>query len=167
MTFILRDAEKIACAVIFLAMTALGFVNVVVRYTTSYSLAASEELLTNGFLLLTVFGAAIAARSGDHLAVTLFYEMLPRRFRKVALLIAGGLSVLLLSLSAWFCLELVTNQLSSGIKSYALQVPAWYYSIAIPFGFALITIRYIQHVLDNWNELSGDTDAGRKEAGNA
>ena len=46
MSFVLRDAEKIVCAVILLAMTLLGFANVVVRYLTNYSLAATEELLT-------------------------------------------------------------------------------------------------------------------------
>ncbi|MDS1136455.1 TRAP transporter small permease [Nitratireductor indicus] len=154
MSFILRDAEKIACAVIFLAMTALGFVNVVVRYTTSYSLASSEELLTNGFLLLTILGAAIAARNGDHLAVTLFFELLPKPLRKLVLILAGILSILLLALSAWYSWVLVSNQMSSGIRSYALQIPAWYYSVGMPFGFALILIRYVQHILDTWKTLS-------------
>lgn len=154
MAFILRDAEKIICALIFLAMTLLGFVNVVVRYATSYSLASSEELLTNGFLLLTIFGAAIAARTGDHLAVTLIYELVPRPVRKLMLALATLLSVVLLGASTWFTIELVTNQLSSGIKSYALQIPAWYYSVGLPFGFALIIIRYIQRALEDWHDLN-------------
>ena len=68
---LLRDFEKILCAAIFLAMTGIGFVNVVVRYLTNRSFAATEELLVNSFLLLTLLGAAIAARRGEHLAVTL------------------------------------------------------------------------------------------------
>ena len=158
MAFILRDAEKIICAIIFLAMTLLGFANVVVRYASNYSLAASEELLTNGFLLLTIFGAAIAARTGDHLAVTLVYEAVPRAIRKLMLLFATALSVVLLAASAWFTWELLTNQISSGIRSYALQIPAWYYSIALPFAFALVIVRYIQHALGEWHDLSNEAD---------
>ena len=158
MAFILRDAEKIICAIIFLAMTLLGFANVVVRYASNYSLAASEELLTNGFLLLTIFGAAIAARTGDHLAVTLLYEAVPRAIRKLMLLFATALSVVLLAASAWFTWELLTNQISSGIRSYALQIPAWYYSIALPFAFALVIVRYIQHALGEWNDLRNEAD---------
>lgn len=150
MAFILRDFEKIVCVILFTAMTLLGFVNVVVRYLTSYSLASSEELLTNGFLLLTIFGAAIAARTGDHLAVTLVYDLVPPPVRKIILALATGLSALLLALSAWFCWQLVTNQMSSGIRSYALQIPAWYYSVALPFGFALVLIRYLQYARDAW-----------------
>ncbi|CAD7050210.1 C4-dicarboxylate ABC transporter permease [Pseudorhizobium halotolerans] len=153
MAFILRDAEKIICAIIFLAMTLLGFANVVVRYASNYSLAASEELLTNGFLLLTIFGAAIAARTGDHLAVTLIYELVPRAVRKLMLVIACALSILLLAASAWFTFELLSNQVSSGVRSYALQIPAWYYSVGLPFAFALVIVRYIQRALDEWRDL--------------
>ncbi|SIO00682.1 TRAP-type C4-dicarboxylate transport system, small permease component [Rhodovulum sp. ES.010] len=148
MRFLLDEAEKIVCAVLFLGMTAIGFTNVVVRYGTDYSLAATEELLTNGFLLLTVFGAAIAARRGEHLSVTLVHDLLPRAFRKPLFVLATALSVLLLALSAWFSWVTLTNQLSSGIRSYALGLPAWYYQAAVPFGFALILIRHLQNARD-------------------
>jgi len=148
MKFLLREAEKIICAALFLGMTLLGFANVVVRYGTNYSLAATEELLTNGFLILTVFGAAIAARRGEHLAVTLFYDSLPATIRRVVFVISGALSVLLLILSAYFSLEVMLHQLSSGIRSYGLSLPAWYYQVAVPFGFALIIIRYLQRLVE-------------------
>ncbi len=150
MAWFLRDAEKILCAAIFLAMTVVGFANVVVRYLTNYSLAATEELLTNGFLLLTIFGAAIAARRGEHLAVTILFDHVPSPVRKAMLVLSCLLSVLLLALSTWFTLEMALNQQASGVRSYALQIPGWYYSIGLPLGFALIIIRYIQHTLDAW-----------------
>lgn len=146
LSFLLRDFEKIVCAVLLTAMTVLGFGNVVVRYLTSYSFAASEELLTSGFVVLTVFGAAIAARRGEHLAVELFTDLLPARARRAVILFAALLSCLLLALSAWFAWILVQNQLASGMRSYALQLPSWTYSAVLPFGFALVLIRYLQHL---------------------
>lgn len=142
---LLRDFEKMVCAILFLAMTALGFVNVVIRYGTNYSFAASEELLVNGFLLLTVFGAAIAARRGEHLAVTMVHEVLPRVLWLPILLLSVLLSVALLSLSAWFSWEAMMNIRRVGMRSYGLGLPAWYYQAALPFGFALIILRYLQH----------------------
>ncbi|HBM59277.1 TRAP transporter small permease [Salipiger marinus] len=148
MSFILREAEKIICAVLFLAMTFLGFANVVVRYGTHYSLAASEELLTNGFLLLTVFGAAIAARRGEHLAVTLVHDLLPRPLQRVVFGLSLLLTALLLGLSAWYSWQAVTNLMDNGMRSYALGIPAWYYQAAVPFGFALVLVRYLQHAVE-------------------
>ena len=150
MRFLLNEFEKIVCAVLFLGMTLIGFINVVVRYATHYSFAASEELLTNGFLLLTVFGAAIAARRGQHLAVTIVQDFLPRPAARAVFMLSVVLSVLLLAASAWFSWATLINQMDSGIRSYALGVPAWWYQIGLPFGFALIIIRYLQHAAEMW-----------------
>ena len=142
---LLDDAEKILCALVFAAMTALGFANVVVRYLTNRSFAATEEILINGFLLLTVLGAAVAARRGEHLAVTLLFEALPRRGRIAVLWLSTMLAGVLLGLSAWFTFELVANQMRSGTVSYGLLVPAWWYTIGLPFGFLLVLLRTVQH----------------------
>ncbi|MFI0396769.1 TRAP transporter small permease [Paracoccus jiaweipingae] len=147
MRWVLDRFEQLVCAALLLAMTGLGFVNIVVRYTTSYSFAASEELLTAGFVLLTVFGAAIAARRGEHLAVTLVTDLLPPALRRVVVGLATLASVLLLGLSAWFCWQLVVNTMASGTRSYALGLPQWTYYAALPFGFALVLIRYVQAAL--------------------
>ena len=147
MRFLLDDFEKIVCAVIFIVMTVLGFANVVVRYLTSYSFAATQEVLLNGFLLMTVFGAAIAARRGEHLAVTLLSDILPAGARKAVIFFATALSVGLLVLSAWYSADLLFNQYASGVTSPGLGLPAWYYSLAVPFGFLLIAVRLIQSAL--------------------
>ena len=157
----LREPEKILSALIFMAMTGIGFVNVAVRYLTDRSFAATEELLVNGFLLLTVLGAAIAARRGEHLAVTVLYDLLPRRGKTLLIWISTTLGVALLLLSAWFCWDLLLYQIRSGTASYALQLPAWHYTIGLPFAFVLVAIRYVQHSLQlhSGRALQGDGDA--------
>ena len=58
------------------------------------------------------------------------------------------LSLGLLALSAWFSWQSVANLISNGMRSYGLGIPAWYYQIAVPFGFGLILIRYLEHAVD-------------------
>ena len=161
MRHLLDEAEKIICAVIFLGMTALGFANVVVRYLTSYSFAATQELLLDGFLLITVFGAAIAARRGEHLAVTLFTDMLPVGGRRMAVAFSAALSILLLALSAWFTLQLVQDQYRSGVTSSGMQIPEWYVSVGLPVGFLLIAFRLLQTGLAAWRQPGGVPDDGK------
>lgn len=139
--------EEYICSAIFLVMTFIGFANVLVRYLSNYSFAATQEILLNGFLLLTVFGGAIAARRGQHLAVSLFADLLPVSLRSIVSWFALALSVVLLALSAWFCTEMVMNQRASGIVSAGLQVPSWYYSLALPLGFILVALRLIQNAI--------------------
>lgn len=136
--------EEYICSLVFLVMTFIGFANVLVRYLSNYSFASTQEILLNGFLLLTVFGAAIAARQGQHLAVSLFVDFLPAPLRKIVYWCSIFLSVVLLVLSAWFCAEMVVNQRISGIVSPGLQIPSWYYSLALPLGFLMIALRLVQ-----------------------
>ncbi len=147
---LLNEFEKVICAVIFSVITVLGFLNVVVRYLTSYSFAATQEILLNGFLLLTVFGAAIAARRGEHLAVTIVSDLMPHRGRMVMIAVSTILSILLLVLSAWFAFELTVNEFQSGARSAGLSVPNWYYSAGLPLGFLLVALRLGQGV---WTSL--------------
>ncbi len=74
------------------------------------------------------------------------------------LLIAALLSVVLLAASVWFCWQLVLNQMGNGMRSYALGLPLWWYSAALPLGFALVLFRYIQAV---WGTISGQD--GRRQ----
>ncbi|MCF3936691.1 TRAP transporter small permease [Acuticoccus sp. M5D2P5] len=156
---LLANAEKILCAVILAAMTGIGFANVVVRYLTDRSFAATEEILVNGFLLLTILGAAIAARRGEHLAVTLVFDLLPVRVRILALHVTTVLAAMLLFLSAWFSWQLVSHQIQSGTVSYALLVPAWWYTIGLPFGFLLVLVRYLEHAWRIHRELAQEIAA--------
>ncbi|QDA36390.1 TRAP transporter small permease (plasmid) [Paracoccus liaowanqingii] len=159
LAFLSREAERLICAVLFLGMTLLGFANVVVRYATNYSLASSEELLTNGFLLLTVFGAAIAARQGQHLAVTAVVTMLPRGLARAVVLLSVLLSVGLLLASSWLAWQSLTTLYDNGLTSYALGIPTWYYQAAVPFAFLLIALRFVQHTVEEFR-LAGSDHAG-------
>ncbi len=139
-----HSLEGWICAILFLAMTALGFANVVVRYLTSYSFAATQELLLTGFLLITVFGAALAAREGQHLAVTFFAGLFGTRVERAVTLFAAGVSLVLLLLAAWFTLDLLRGQIATGVTTPGLGLPAWYYSAPLPLAFALIALRTVQ-----------------------
>lgn len=150
LAFLSREAERLICAVLFMGMTLLGFANVVVRYATNYSLASSEELLTNGFLLLTVFGAAIAARQGQHLAVTALVSALPRGLARGVVIVSILLSVGLLLASAWLAWGSLVTLYRNGLTSYALRIPAWYYQAAVPFAFLLIAWRFVQHAREEF-----------------
>lgn len=156
LAFLSREAERLICAVLFLGMTLLGFANVVVRYATNYSLASSEELLTNGFLLLTVFGAAIAARRGQHLAVTAVVSVLPRGLARAVVLLSVLLSVGLLLASSWLAWQSLTTLYDNGLTSYALGIPAWYYQAAVPFAFLLIAWRFVQHTVEEFRLAGAD-----------
>ncbi|OHY98261.1 hypothetical protein BC443_04135 [Salinicola sp. MIT1003] len=144
MRYLWRHFEEAICGVVFLSMTLLGFINVVVRNLSNYSLASTQELVINGMVLLTIFGAAIAAKKGQHLAVTVLYDIAPRSFKRALVLLSTLLVILTLTLCTVFTVNLLTNQYSSGVVSSALQIPQWYYTLIVPLGFVMLMIRQIE-----------------------
>ncbi|WP_110656540.1 TRAP transporter small permease [Salinicola halimionae] len=139
-----RHLEEAVCGTVFLLMTLLGFINVMVRNLSNYSLASTQELVINGMVLLTVFGAAIAAKKGQHLAVTVLYDIAPRSCKRVLVLLSTLLIIFTLVLCTVFTVNLLDNQYSSGVVSSALQIPQWYYTLIVPLGFVMLMIRQIE-----------------------
>lgn len=139
-----RNLEEAVCVTVFLSMTVLGFANVLVRNLTSYSLASTQELVINGLVLLTIFGAASAAKYGQHLAVTVVYDSIPRSIKRFFVVISTLLICIALLLCSRFTYQLLCNQYESGVVSSSLQIPQWYYTLFLPLGFLLIMIRQVE-----------------------
>lgn len=71
-------AADICIAVIMIAMIAMVFVNVVLRYGFSSGLRESVELSRLGLVWLVMIGAAVVLRRNEHLAVKDIVNLLPR-----------------------------------------------------------------------------------------
>jgi len=151
-----QNFEEVICGVVFLCMTLLGFVNVVVRNLTNFSLATTQELLINGFVVLTVFGSAVAAKHGQHLAVTSLYDSVPRAFKIFLVLVSTLLIVLTVALCGWFTYKMLAYQYASGIVSSGLQIPQWHYTVIVPFGFVMLMIRQLELAAAEFQQLRGN-----------
>ncbi|MDV6317991.1 TRAP transporter small permease [Chromohalobacter sp. HP20-39] len=150
---LLRHFEEVICGIVFLCMTLLGFANVVARNLTNFSLASTQELIIHGLVVLTVFGAAIAAKHGQHLAVTVLYDNVPRAFKRALVVVSISLVVVTLMLCCFFTYKLLMHQYASGVVSSALQIPKWYYTLVIPFGFVMLLIRQVELAVVEFQQL--------------
>lgn len=139
--------EEIICFITFVVMLVLGFSNVVVRSLTNYSLASTQEIVINGMVILTLFGAAIAIKRGQLLAVGFLIDNVSAPFRKGMQVILSLAVVFTLSVMFYFMLDLLSNQYQSGITSSAMQVKVWYYTALLPLGFAIMIVRQIEWLL--------------------
>ena len=72
---LIRFAENL-CVILLAAMTFITFINVLSRYVFHSSISASEEITTNLFVLLSLVGAALAARNKQHLGLNLLPDKL-------------------------------------------------------------------------------------------
>ena len=130
-------------------MAAIAFINVVVRYCTSFSFAWTEELTINFFVWITMLGTARAFREGGHLGMTALYDALPRRFRRVCYWGSVILAAFFFGALFWTGLTEVMDEIDLEATSEALGIPVWWYTIATPMFSLLIIFRIAQRAFED------------------
>ena len=143
--------EELLGAVILAVMVTVAFVNVVVRYCSTFSFAWSEEITTNLFVWIVLLGTSCAFRDQTHLSVNIFYAKFPKALR----ILCYSLSVLLCTAFFGFLcytgvLE-VLDEIELERVSDSLELPYYWYSSAVPLFSILILVRLFQRV---YNDIS-------------
>lgn len=148
--------EDVLGAILLAMMVTVAFVNVIVRYCTSFSFAWSEELTVNFFVWIVLLGSAKAFRHGEHLGVSLFHDILPPFGKHLCdllflLLCIGFFAALCLTGS----LE-VMDEYELESVSESLGIPVWWYTIATPLLSLLVILRICQWQWAKWRQGKGD-----------
>ena len=86
---------------LLLAMVAMVFGNVVLRYVFNSGIVVSEELSRFCFVWLTFIGGVVAMREGTHLGMDNVVSKLPRRGRLACLAASQALIVVCCTVLLW------------------------------------------------------------------
>jgi TRAP-type transport system small permease protein len=78
----LNGVVKYATAFLLAAMTILVFLQVVFRYLLDYPLAWSEETASFSFVWMSLLGASVALRHGDHPSLDVLFRFFPVPVKK-------------------------------------------------------------------------------------
>jgi TRAP-type C4-dicarboxylate transport system permease small subunit len=132
-------------AVFCLAMLVLlTLANVVVRYLTDESFAATEEISIALMVVMVLAGASAAAVRDQHIRIEFFYETgSPARRRLLALVSAAMTCVFFLVLCV-LSGRVVWDEYSYQETSMALGVPRWWYTVWVPLLSVAIAVRAAQ-----------------------
>jgi C4-dicarboxylate transporter DctQ subunit len=155
--------EEGAIALLLAAMTLLTFVQVVLRYLFNSGLIWALEASTYLFAWLVLIGISYGVKAGSHLGMNAVVDLLPRRGKQVAGVIAGLLSILyavLLLIGSWNYFETVRL---IGITGEDIPIERWILIVILPAGFALLLLRLVQAT---WRILRGE-EAGFRIADEA
>lgn len=125
-------------------MVTVAFVNVVSRFTFNFSIAYVEELTVNLFVWLVLFGAAIAFKKWNHLAVSIVVDNLPGKWRKASELFGNVVIMFFFVMLFYYGYGQVQDELLMGIRTTSMGIPKWWYTVGIPIGSAIIIFRVLQ-----------------------
>lgn len=153
---VLNTFEDSICAVVLFVMLILTFANVVARKLLVLidpslgSMPFVEELTCVGLMILSILGAATAAKRQAHLGLSVITDLLPQTAQRVIALICDLLSAAFCAAIVYFGYLMVQNQLNNNILSMGMSWPVWLYGIWLPIGGAVLFIREVQLAVKNF-----------------
>lgn len=146
----LNTFEDSFCAIILLIMLILTFINVIARYIILASMPFVEELTCVGLMILSILGAATAAKRSAHLGLSVITDLMPLTVQRIIALICDLLSAAFCAAIVYFGYLMVQNQLNNNILSMGMSWPVWLYGIWLPIGGAVLFIREVQLAVKNF-----------------
>ncbi|HXP96048.1 MAG TPA: TRAP transporter large permease subunit, partial [Telmatospirillum sp.] len=131
----LRWIVEIPAAVVVVAEVVILFVGIIARAVFHSPIIWTDELASVLFLWLAMFGSAIAVQRSNHMRLTFFVSMVPRRARVWAETLSVGAVALFLVIILHPALDYVQDQ--SFVETPALGWSGTIRALAIPVGCVL------------------------------
>lgn len=141
---ILQFIEDDFCAIILLAMTILTFINVFARYILHSSMPFVEELTSLGLVIISLMGAAVAAKRGAHLGLTVLTDFFPQTSQKYFVLLGHLLGAIFSGIIIYFGYFMVQQEYNLKQLTPGMQWPEWMFGIFIPISGVIMLIRFVQ-----------------------
>ena len=136
--------EEYICVVTSVILVMLTFANVVSRYFIHASISFTEEVTCALFVLLCTMGAALAAKRGAHLGLSIVTDRLSKRKAELVAVFASIINCLFAFVILYTSIFMVKNQILNGAVTLSLQWPAWIYGSFLPIGMVFAIWRFAQ-----------------------
>ncbi|MGZ5476394.1 MAG: TRAP transporter large permease [Thermoanaerobaculia bacterium] len=140
--------EELLLTAVLGAMILLPIAEIAMRFLGKSGLSGSTTIVQHCTLVLSMVGAAIAARHGRLLSIGTS-SFLPERVKRAAVPIASTGAAAVTALLSAASFRFVMNERSSG-KILAWNLPVWIIESALPIGFAVIAFRLVANSSKDW-----------------
>ena len=131
--------------ILMLAMVAMVFGNVFLRYAFNSGITISDEMSRYCFIWLTYIGAMVAMREGGHLGVDTLVKHLPRGGKKICLFLSETLMLYcngLFMLGTWKMHDLQLTNVSPVAGLSMIWVFGIGYVVSLVMGMMNIRVLY-------------------------
>lgn len=154
--------EETVMGVALVAMLILEFANVIGRYFFHHAIAFTDELVMPGFVLITMLGAAVAAREpGGLVNLALISDHVKPAARKVLNTLTGLISIaycVLLSYEGFERMKVDTT------KSSYLHIPNSFWGFIFIGGICL-ALHFVQNIVEFLaKDLTGNSEETEEDS---
>jgi TRAP-type C4-dicarboxylate transport system permease small subunit len=139
--------EKLVLIVTGLGTTFITFFAVVGRKTGWYKFTWSEEIVINVFIIMIMCGCALSARDGGLISLSLIYDAVSLKAKKVIATISTTVSVVFYLIVIKTGFDKVATQIATNKRTSILLWPEWIFMIFLPIGSILLLLHTIEYLM--------------------
>jgi TRAP-type C4-dicarboxylate transport system permease small subunit len=133
--------EEILAAASLGAVAVITFANVLTRYFSDFSFAFTEEFSICLMVIMTLFGASVAAVRDRHMRITFLVNKFSPIWRRRAELFSLAATALMFAILVIFGSQFAYDDYRFEVTSPALGVPQWLYTVWLPVLSLVVTGR--------------------------
>ncbi len=142
--------EKLILVLSTILIVVLTVGNVLSRKILHQSWSFTEELVVAVFVLITLLAAALAARDGELVNLSLLPDRLSEKARRILLVVNTAFSVAFTAVLFKYGMDKVLTQLANGKRTFVLNWPEWIFWSFVPIGAACMTLHRIEYLIDTF-----------------
>ena len=140
--------EKFILIVTGLGTTFITFFAVVGRKTGWYKFTWSEEIVINVFIIMIMCGCALAARDGGLISLSLIYDAVPLKAKKLVATISNVVNVVFYVIVIKTGFNKVATQIATNKRTSILLWPEWIFMLFLPVGAILLLLLHtVEHLM--------------------
>lgn len=151
---ILSRLEEYIAVTLLIFTSFLVFAKVVLRFVFNTSLYWDDEVARYLIIWFIFIGSSIAVREKAHATVDIIVSFLSERWKLIVGILAYLVSIVFCVLLLISSREAILNVMNYNSVTPALKIPMYIPYLAIPVGTALMLIRFIQALIENFIQLS-------------
>lgn len=138
----LTRLEDALLSILLAVMVLMVLSQIVLRYAFQTGMTGGDSLVRHLVIWIAFFGASIAARSGAHVKIDVLTRVLPASWHRWLVGLTDLFSFAVCALLVYASVQFLHIEYQSEGTSVFMDVPVWIMEIIIPFGYAIIAIRF-------------------------
>lgn len=142
----LRKTEELVLALLLGSMILLSSTQILLRNFLDSGIAWADPLLRLLVLWVGILGAMLATHYDKHIRIDLISRFIPTHYQRLSGLLTGLVSSAVCALLTYHSARFVYFEWQDGGEAF-IGVPAWLAESILPFGFFVMTIRFLSLAL--------------------
>lgn len=144
----LRKTEELILVLLLGTMILLSSTQILLRNFLDSGIAWADPLLRLLVLWVGMLGAMLATHYDKHIRIDLISRFIPPQYHRLSGFITGLVSSAVCALLTYHSTRFVYFEWQDGGEAF-IGVPAWLAELILPFGFFVMTIRFVSLALRN------------------